>query len=56
MDDVLYYPILIIVLLAAGLFFTVRTRLIQFRVVPGMHPRRDAENPAKRGLFLRSRP
>ena len=31
MDDVLYYPILIIVLLAAGLFFTVRTRLIQFR-------------------------
>ncbi|MGM9517647.1 sodium:alanine symporter family protein [Acidaminococcus timonensis] len=31
MDDVLYYPILIIVLLAAGLFFTFRTRLIQFR-------------------------
>ena len=31
MDDVLYYPILVIVLLAAGLFFTVRTRLIQFR-------------------------
>ena len=31
LDDVLYYPILIIVLIAAGLFFTVKTRLIQFR-------------------------
>ena len=31
LDDVLYYPILIIVLIAAGLIFTVKTRLIQFR-------------------------
>lgn len=31
LDDVLYYPILIIVLVAAGLIFTVRTRLIQLR-------------------------
>ena len=31
MDDVLYYPILIIVLLVAGVFFTLRTGFIQFR-------------------------
>ena len=31
LDDVLYYPILIIVLVAAGLIFTVKTRLIQLR-------------------------
>ena len=30
-DDVLYYPILIIVLLAAGLYFTFTTGFVQFR-------------------------
>ena len=29
-NGVLYYPILIIVLLACGLYFTIRTRFIQF--------------------------
>ncbi len=31
-DDVMYYPILIIVLAAAGLFFTFRTRFVQLRL------------------------
>lgn len=31
-DDVMYYPILIIVLAAAGLFFTARTRGVQIRL------------------------
>ena len=31
LDDVLYYPILIIVLLAAGLYFTFTTGFVQFR-------------------------
>ena len=31
-DDVMYYPILIIVLTAAGLFFTFRTRFVQLRL------------------------
>ena len=31
-DDVMYYPILIIVLTAAGLYFTVRTRGVQLRL------------------------
>lgn len=33
LDDVLYYPILVVVLVAAGLYFTVRTGLIQFRML-----------------------
>ncbi len=32
-DDVMYYPILIIVLTAAGLFFTFRTRFVQIRLL-----------------------
>ncbi len=31
-DDVMYYPILIIVLAAAGLFFTFRTKFVQLRL------------------------
>ena len=31
-DDIMYYPILIIVLAAAGLYFTVRTRGVQVRL------------------------
>ena len=31
-DDVMYYPILIIVLAVAGLFFTIRTRFVQVRL------------------------
>lgn len=31
-DDVMYYPILIIVLAAAGLYFTFRTRFVQLRL------------------------
>lgn len=33
-DDVMYYPILIIVMAAAGLFFTFRTRFVQLRLLP----------------------
>ena len=32
-DSVMYYPILIIVLAAAGLYFTVRTRFVQIRLL-----------------------
>ena len=31
-DDVMYYPVLIIVLAAAGLFFSFRTRFVQLRL------------------------
>ncbi len=31
-DDVMYYPIFVIVLAAAGLFFTFRTRFVQVRL------------------------
>lgn len=31
-DEVMYYPILIIVLAAAGLFFTFRTKFVQIRL------------------------
>lgn len=34
LDDVLYYPILVVVLVAAGLYFTVRTGLMQIRLFP----------------------
>lgn len=33
-DDVLYYPILIIVLAAAGVWFSIRTKFIQVRLFP----------------------
>ena len=54
MDDVLYYPILVIVLLAAGLFFTVRTRLIQFRWFRECI--RVVMQKPRKGPYLRSRP
>ena len=31
-DSVLYYPILIIVLAAAGIYFSIRTRFVQIRL------------------------
>ena len=31
-DDVMYYPILIIVMGVAGLYFTIRTRFVQIRL------------------------
>ncbi|BAL01097.1 sodium/glutamine symporter [Oscillibacter valericigenes Sjm18-20] len=34
LDSVLYYPVLIVVLLAAGLFFSVRTGIVQLRLFP----------------------
>lgn len=33
LDDVMYYPILVVVLVAAGLYFTCRTGLIQIRML-----------------------
>lgn len=33
LDDVLYYPILVVVLVAAGLYFTLRTGLVQLRML-----------------------
>ena len=44
-DDVMYYPILIIVLAAAGLFFTFRTRFVQIRLF-GTACRLIMEKPA----------
>ena len=32
-DDFMYYPVLIIVMAAAGLYFTVRTRFVQLRLL-----------------------
>lgn len=34
LDDVMYYPILVVVLVAAGLYFTVKTGLMQIRLFP----------------------
>lgn len=36
LDKFLYYPVLIVVLLAAGLFFSVRTGFVQLRLFPEM--------------------
>ena len=34
LDDVMYYPILVVVLVVAGLYFTFRTKLMQVRLFP----------------------
>lgn len=34
LDAFLYYPVLIIVLLAAGLYFSLRTKFVQLRLFP----------------------
>ena len=34
LDDFMYYPILIVVLAAAAIYFSVRTRFIQIRLFP----------------------
>jgi AGCS family alanine or glycine:cation symporter len=47
-DGIMYYPILIIVLLVAGLYFTVKTKFIQFRMF-GESIRVVKERPAKEG-------
>lgn len=47
-DDFLYYPVLIIVLIAAGLYFTCKTRFIQLRMF-GESIRVVTEKPAKEG-------
>ena len=44
-DDVMYYPILIIVMAIAGLYFTVRTRFVQIRLL-GESCRLIMEKPA----------
>lgn len=33
-DNVLYYPILLIILTVAGIFFSIRTKFIQIRLFP----------------------
>ena len=50
LDDVLYYPILIIVLLAAGLYFTFTTGFVQFRWLR-QSIRVIMEKPEKEGFF-----
>ena len=54
LDDVLYYPILVIVLLVAGIYFTYRTRFIQGRWLTECI-RVVMEKPEKKGPFLLSR-
>lgn len=51
LDSFLYYPILIIVLLAAGLFFSFRTRFVQLRMF-AESIRVVSEKPSKEGTFL----
>jgi AGCS family alanine or glycine:cation symporter len=48
LDDVLYYPILIIVLLVAGVYFTLRTGFVQFRWF-GQSIKVVMEKPEKEG-------
>ena len=48
LDDVMYYPILVVVLVAAGLYFTVRTGLMQLRLFPECF-RVVLEKPAEGG-------
>ena len=48
LDDVMYYPILVVVLLIAGFYFTFRTRLIQLRMF-GECIRVVLEKPAEGG-------
>lgn len=48
LDDVMYYPILVVVLVAAGFWFTWKTRLIQFRLF-GECIRVVMEKPATEG-------
>lgn len=38
LSNYLYTYILVILLIAAGLYFTIRTRFVQFRMVPGVYP------------------
>ncbi|WP_409969339.1 alanine/glycine:cation symporter family protein [Bengtsoniella intestinalis] len=47
-NEFLYYPILIIILLAAGLYFTCRTQLVQLRLL-GEAVRVVMEKPTKEG-------
>lgn len=32
-DSILYYPVLIVILAAAGLYFTIRSRFVQLRLL-----------------------
>lgn len=50
LDSFLYYPVLIILLLAAGLFFSFRTRFVQLRMF-GESIRVVAEKPKKEGAI-----
>ena len=49
-DDFLYYPVLIIVLLAAGLYFSFKTRFVQLRMF-GESIRVVSEKPSKEGAI-----
>ena len=46
-DDVMYYPILIIIMAVAGLYFTCRTKFVQIRLF-GDACKLIAEKPADR--------
>lgn len=35
-DSIMYYPILIIVMSIAGIYFTVRTKFVQIRLSPSL--------------------
>lgn len=48
LSGVLYYPVLIIVLVAAGLYFTFRTRFVQMRLL-GQSIKVVSEKPSKEG-------
>ena len=50
LDDVLYYPILVVVLIAAGLYFTYKTRFLQMRLFRECL-RVVMEKPAKEGAI-----
>lgn len=49
-DDFLYYPVLIVVLLAAGLFFSIKTGFVQLRLF-GESIRVVSEKPSKEGAI-----
>src|SRR5574344_2368834 len=50
LDDVMYYPILVVVLVLAGLYFTYRTRFLQVRMIKECI-RVLMEKPSKEGAI-----
>ena len=57
-DDVMYFPLLVIIMAIVGLYFTVRTRAVQIRLIPNAlkllvePPEKDAKVSSLQAMFL----